>query len=149
MTTYKLVYDSDKRRWYLHVGVNVAKEKTSSENKQALTTAVVEQKDTVVQMVKESQHLGPSSVPAAIMKNALQTSKKPLAGFSIDFGMDRAAATSLSVNERQATASDIKIFDVPEKKPGSTNSTDKLPRCNERSKNVLIPIFPLPMFYEN
>ena len=116
LTTYKLVYDSDKRRWYLHVGVNVAKRKTSSENKQALTTAVVEQKDTVVQMVKESQHLEPSSVPAAIMKDALQTSKKPLAVFSIDFGMDRAAATSLSVNERQATASDIKIFDVPEKK---------------------------------
>ena len=116
LTSYKLVYDSDKLRWYLHIGINIMKGKTTEKKKQSLTTGEVEQEDTVVQMAKETHHLGPPTVPTQVIKDVMSASKKPLAVFSIDFGMNRTATTSLTVNGCQATSADIKLFDVPQKK---------------------------------
>ena len=116
LTSYKLVYDSDKLRWYLHVGTNIIKGKTTKEKKVSLTTGETEQKDTVVQMVKEKFSLDSPTVPTPATKDATLAFKKPLAVFSIDFGMNRTATTSLTINGRSATTEDIKIFDVPQKK---------------------------------
>ena len=124
-TSFKLVYDTEERCWYLHVGINMTKEQAVKEMEENADDTVLEQQDTVVRTTEVSQAFGLPSGPSALAQNILPEVSKPLAFFSIDFGMEREATTVLVVNNRQQKTTDIQTFDLPEKRANLTNSIDR------------------------
>ena len=115
-TSFKVVYDTEERCWYLHIGVNVAKEETEKEIEKNTVKTVLEQQDTVVRTTEAHEPSSSPSVPDTVIPKNLSEISKPVALFSIDFGIQREATTVLVMNNRQQKAIDIRTFDIPEKR---------------------------------
>ena len=115
-TSFKLVYDTEERGWYLHIGINVTSEESVKDSEPAPVEKVSEQQDTVVRTVRTIESSDSPSACGTHLQEITQQTAKPSAIFSIDFGLEREATTVLVVDNRPPKAEDIRIFDIPEKK---------------------------------